>query len=192
MGYVGHLNYIRRCSPSLRTVSPLPTDCESEACGLKVRINRTGSEVLVRQTRAACYARTGFRKTERDYMKNKMRKNRKKKNRDLYGIRKCPSLLPVFAGTAFVEWGWDTGGISGRPSRLPPVFEYRHSLFLFNFRVNTSDFSSKFTGKTCISQNIFVPLQCIWRCVAVFALHFFCSWGKVMDNTKNTPWKTSQ
>ena len=52
-GIRGPLRPIRRCSSSLRTASPLPTDCESEAFGLEVWINRTGSEVLVRRTRAA-------------------------------------------------------------------------------------------------------------------------------------------
>ena len=73
-------------SPSRRTASSIVTDCQSEAVGLIVIINRTGREYLMRLKRAL----DGVRVFD-DFVK-------------------CPSLPPFFTWKAFVQRAEGRGG----------------------------------------------------------------------------------
>lgn len=94
-------------SPSRRTASSLLTDWESEPDGLKVCINRTEHEPLMKHLKALDEA-----------------------NANIQWIRKCPSLGPVFARNTFAERAGGTGGMNGvSPVSLPFLRTVTHLIY---------------------------------------------------------------
>ena len=86
-----------------------------------------------------------------------------------HGIQKCPSLIHMPPPKGRCAKGWGHVRDIRSPSRLPHVFETRHSPFylMAKFERKWNVKSSNFCRITCKAQNIFVPLQSISkRCKA--------------------------
>ena len=97
-------------SPSRRTASPLVTDCESEACELRTRINQT-ERLLPMDFYSAdgTNTKTWLCSVRRISMLRP--KIVSAPFGDILRLRqKCPSLPPVFARKPFVQRDWAMGG----------------------------------------------------------------------------------
>jgi len=94
-------------SPSLRTASPLASDCQSEAFGLIVSINRTGREYSIRQ--------------RRDLDEAKILVNSKKSLPSSLDASQMPMYKGLRAGREFFD-----------PSRHPPFLGASPSPYLYD------------------------------------------------------------
>ena len=138
-------------SPSRRTGSSIVTDCQSEAVGLIVIINRTGCESWMRQMRVLDEANANSWW-----------------GANIRWIWKSPSLPPFMPLKCRCIKGWRHGREIRLHSRFPPVFGDSHSPYLYIAEFEQNEVLKRilFCPNTCKPQFFFVPLPCILRCMA--------------------------
>ena len=135
----------KEISPSLRTVSSFLTDCESEACGLGVYINRTERKYWLSQLRVLNVAIATI--NDSDAKK--------------HGIRKCPSHVHMTPLKGRCTKGWRHVrdiAYPSRPSNALPIRVW--GLRCEQVRVKTCRYSFwKKCGVAIIIHNYYVSLQ---------------------------------